>query len=99
MKRTFNRTLLIPDLTQAKVKVVTFEGCKYTAEDRTDLGEIIETEYKGLTSWEIIEGGDEAFEIEKYSDIMDEFHEYLVLHFNDGRTSTFRNSHAELFIW
>lgn len=98
MKNTYTRTMMIRDLREAKVKVITFENCKY---DNSDLGKETEIKYTGLTSWDVIEGGKEAEEIERNlnADECDEYHEYLTLHFVDGKTATFRNSHCALFIW
>lgn len=97
MKRTYTRTMMIEDLTKATVKLYLTENCKYTAKD---LGEETEVEYTGVTAWDIIEGGEEAQEIEAMTDeaSADEFHEYLVLHFEDGTEATFRNSHVDMFI-
>lgn len=97
MKRTYTRTMMIEDLAKATVKLYILEGCKYTAED---LGNEIEVSYTGVTSWDVIEGGQEAEEIEAQTDAnsIDEFHEYLVLHFEDGTEATFRNSHVDMFI-
>jgi len=95
MKQTFTRTMTIANLETAKVKILVYHNCKYT---HSDLGETTEFEYTGLTSWDIIEGGEDAFNIEYHQDIMDEFHEYLVLHFKDGMVITIRNSHCDMFI-
>lgn len=94
MKRTYTRTMMIEDLKKANIKVYTYEGCKYDG----NIGEERKIEYTGITSWDIIEGGKEAEEIENSTDTIDEYHEYLVLHFEDGREATFRNSHADMFI-
>lgn len=95
MKRTYTGTLFhVEDLAEAKVFLEVYNGCKYT-EGR---GEPIEFEFKGLTAWDIIEGGAEAEAIEQAGDILDENHEYLVLHFANGLTQTYRNSHVSLFI-
>lgn len=98
MIRSFNRTLFTTteELPKATVKLIVFRNSKYS--DYCDEGR--EVEYTGLTSWDIIEGGAEADEIEQHlsDDNKDEFREYLVLHFNDDTTATFRNSHCSLFI-
>lgn len=100
MKTTYTRTMMIEDITKATFKLFLTEGCKYTAKSAEDLGKEIEVKYTGVTSWDIIEGGQEAEEIEEYTDAesTDEFHEYLVLHFEDGSQATFRNSHVDMFI-
>lgn len=50
-------------------------------------------------SWDIIEGGEEAEEIEIYGRCgIDKNHEYLVLHFKDGSTKTYKNSFVDMFI-
>lgn len=51
--------------------------------------------YTNIESWEIISGED-ASEIEA-SGLVDDNHEYLVLHFTDGDTSTFRNSYVDMW--
>ncbi len=96
MKRTFTRTLFNPELTKATVKVIIYKHNKYNALD----DEGTEINYKGVTSWDVIEGGAEAEEIEAETDSTsaDENHEYLVLHFADGSQATFRNSHVDMFI-
>lgn len=100
MIRTYERTMMIEDLTKATIKIYLYEGCKYTAKSIEDLGEEKEVTYTGVTSWDIIKGDSEAKKIESMTDesSVDEFHEYLVLHFEDGSEATFRNSHVEMFI-
>ena len=99
MKNTYTRTLFVNDLSEVKVIIYITEGCKYTAKSIDDLGEERVVEYNGgLKSWDVVEGGPEAEEIEAYADdsCIDEFHEYLVLHFTDGSMATFRNSHVDM---
>lgn len=99
MKREYTRTMMISDLTKVKVRIYLYDGCKYTAKTAEDLGEETEIIYNGITGFDIIDGGDEAEEIESNSDSssVDEFHEYLVLHLMNGNTATFRNSHVDMF--
>ncbi len=96
MKRTFTGTTFNPDLTKATVKLLVYKHNKYNALD----GEEIEVKYTGVKSWDVIEGGAEAEEIEASTDQsgVDDNHEYLVLHFEDGNTATYRNSYVDMFI-
>ena len=98
MKRTYTRTLMKKDLSKVTVTLEIHEGCKYTAEKIEDLGESTEIEYKGIKSWSIIEGGEEAKAIEMVYGIEDEFHEYLIIELLDGTMATFRNSHVDMFL-
>lgn len=77
----------------AKVEIEIHEEVKYI-----DLSEDLPTiQYTDAVAWEVIHG--EAAElIEAESDSIDEYHEYLVLHFANGETATFRNSHVDMFI-
>lgn len=94
MKKTYTRTMMVEDLTKATVKLFITEGLKWEDPEK------IRVEYKGVTSWDIISGGTEAEEIEAETDAdgIDEHHEYLVLHFEDGSTATFRNCHVDMFV-
>lgn len=98
MIRTYTQTWTMNNekLQQAEIKLYVYDADKYTG-NITDEKEIT---YTGLTAWDIIEGGEEAEAIEAETDAsgVDEHHEYLVLHFNDGRTATFRNSHVDMHI-
>lgn len=101
MKTTYNGTMMIEDLTKAIVELHVYDNCKYTTK-RAELGEgEIVVRYTGVKSYSIIEGGKEAEAIESITDIsgIDEYHEYLVLHFANGTTSTFRNSHVNMFLF
>ena len=93
MVRTFTRTTFIKNLEEANVKLYIYENSKYSG----NIGKETEVKYTGLKSWSIIDG-DDAKEIEETFDELDENHEYLVLNFADGTTSTFRNSHVDMFI-
>ena len=98
MKKTYTGTMFYPtNLAEATIVLRVYEQTKYEA----DAEDAIEVKYTGVTSWDIISGGEEAEEIERDTDgsCIDENHEYLVLHFEDGETSTFRNSHVSMFIW
>lgn len=97
MKTTYERTMFVEDLTKATVVLNVFNETKYMA----NADEKIEVKYKGVKAWSVISGGKEAEAIESIVDAdgIDENHEYLVLHFEDGTTSTFRNSHVDMFIW
>lgn len=89
MVKTYERTMMIKDLSKAKVKVFIHETEK-------------EIEYTGLKSWSIY-SGDDAKEIEKEfinSGLeADELGEYLRLNFTNGETATYRNTRVSLFIW
>ena len=93
MVRTFTRTTFIENLDEAIVKLYVYENSKYSG----NIGKETEVKYTGLKSWSIIDG-DDVKEIEETFDELDENHEYLVLNFADGTTSTFRNSHVDMFI-
>lgn len=98
MIRTYNQTWVISKerLPKATFTVLVHKATKYEAEPEDE----IEVNYTGVQSLDIIEGGKEAEEIEAETDAsgVDEYHEYLVLHFENGETATFRNSHVDLFI-
>lgn len=97
MKRTYERTQFIEDLTKATFRLYVFNESKYTANIISDK---IEVEYTGVKEWSVIEGGKEAEAIESIvdKDGIDENHEYLVLHFSNGTTAIFRNSHVNMFL-
>lgn len=71
-----------------------YDKCKYAMESQ----EVKTTTYTDVESWEIVTGED-AKEIERglNNEDMDELHEYVTLNFTDGSTSTYRNSHVDLF--
>lgn len=96
MKKTYTRTMMHTDLTKAKVEIDVHESLKWEA---TQEDEKVVT-YSGIKAWSIISDEDAA-EIESMTDAsgIDEYHEYLVLHFENGETATFRNSHVDMFIW
>lgn len=54
--------------------------------------------YDGVTQVDLIMGGKEAERIEYEFGVLDERHEYIVIHFEDDRTATFRNSHVDVFL-
>ena len=78
------------------VLVDVFDRCRYNSNIRRE--NVLETlEFDGtVTHWDIIEGGEEADEIERRENISDEYREYLVLHFTDSTTRTFPNSHVSM---
>lgn len=74
-----------------------YSECKYTASEEV-FENSIRQQYKDITNWEIVTDEDaEALEVESDGSCIDEHHEYLVLHFEDGETATFRNSHVDMF--
>lgn len=79
------------------VVVNVYNECKYTASEEA-FENAKEVKLNGIESWEIVDGED-AKEIEAHTDgsCIDDYHEYLVLHFVDGTTSTFRNSYVDMF--
>jgi len=95
MTRTYNRTTFTENLAEVKVTLFVYENSKYTG----NVGEERMVRYTGLKQWSIVDGED-AKEIEERTDgsCIDEMHEYLVLEFTDGTTSTFRNSHVDMFL-
>lgn len=104
MKRTYTETWMKSNerLQKAVIELVIYKQSKYShilTDEEVEEG-MTEIKYTGLTSWDIIEGGEEAKAIEAESDgsCIDDNHEYLVLHFNDGTDATFRNSYVDMFI-
>lgn len=95
MMRSYNKVSTIENLKDAEFKLVIYDGPKWEPQYT---GVVVY--YTGIVSWDIIEGGSEAEEIESMTDSnsQDEKHEYLVLHYENGETATFRNSHVDMFI-
>lgn len=96
MIRTYNQTWIMSNerLQKATIRIFVYNDNKYTG----NVTEEKEVKYTGLTSWDIIEGGEEAEKIEAETDgsCIDDNHEYLVLHFNNGTQATFRNSYVDM---
>lgn len=74
-----------------KVKVKVYDGVKYW--DGTE--KVAEVEYD-IKDYEVKEISDEEIAAMGF-DTVDEFGEYLILTFENGETSTFCNSHVDLF--
>ena len=74
-----------------KVKVKVYDGVKYW--DGTE--KVAEVEYD-IKDYEVKQISDEEIAAMGF-DTVDEFEEYLILTFENGETSTFRNSHVDLF--
>lgn len=74
-----------------KVKVKVYDGVKYW--DGTE--KVTEVEYN-IKDYEVKQISDEEIAAMGF-DTVDEFEEYLILTFENGETSTFCNSHVDLF--
>lgn len=105
MKKTYTETWTMNNekLQKATVRLLIYNINKFSDHNTVEEVEedMKEVKYTGLTAWDIVSGGDEALDIEmntcEYTP-MDENHEYLVLHFNDGTKATYRNSYVDMFI-
>ena len=84
-------------LRSKNVKLDIYTECKYTASEEV-LTNPLEWNYQFCTGFEVVKG-EAARQIEAESDgtCIDDYHEYLVLFFEDGTTATFRNSYVDLF--
>ena len=76
------------------VKVKIYNGVKYNK----DSEKVAEVEYKNIQSFEVVfcERATKIW-LETDENSRDEFNEYLVITLEDGETSTFCNSHVDLF--
>lgn len=83
-------------LSNRKCIVEIYEECKYTY----DGDEHVEAKYDDIKYYEVL-SGDEAEQFEKTIDdeMIDDYHEYLILYKKDGSIASFRNSYVDLFIW
>ena len=98
MKTTYERTMFIPDLTEAIFRVKVCDELVWKAQDYA-----YRLDYTGVKAWTLVEGGEEAKAIEQeigdHPDLLDEYHKYLILHFEDGHDIRFRGSYTDLFIF
>ncbi len=74
-----------------RVLVKVYSGSKYDAASE----KVAETRYNDVANISIKTISDD--EILKVLDDVDEYGEYAILTFADGTTSTFRNSHVDIF--
>lgn len=78
-----------------KVKVKVYDRCKYYPESE----KVAEVEYNDIKGYEVVTGekatliGNETDEASR-----DEYNEYLIIFLENRETSTFCNSHVDLFI-
>lgn len=77
-------------------KLDVYDKCKYTMSDFADHREVT---YTDIEHWEVWDGDDARY-LEKDTDgsCIDDYHEYLVLFFENGETATFRNSYVDMFL-
>ena len=73
------------------VLVKVYDGDKYDPMSK----KVSETRYNDVASLDVKDISDG--EILKVFDEVDEYGEYVILTFADGTTSTFRNSHVDIF--
>lgn len=92
MKKTYTRTLMIRDLSEALVKLYVSEKPKFESNE-DDFKKIM---IDGIKSWSIIDGED-AEEIKELIG-EDEWNEYLEIELLDGKKEYYKNSHVEMFI-
>ena len=75
-----------------KLKVKVYSGCKYDKTskriEKHNYNDVMKLEVKVMTDEEIFSNG---------FDKTDEYNEYAIMTFADGTTSTFRNSHIDIF--
>ena len=76
------------------VKIKIYDGVKYNVESK----KVAEIEYHNIKGYEVATG-DKATEIGLQTDenSRDEYNEYLIITLADGETSTFCNSHVDMF--
>lgn len=74
-----------------------YEICKY--QEIAHETEPKKIRYTGVEGFEVVSDPERVKEIERDTDgsCIDEYHEYLVIYFENGETATFRNSHVDLF--
>ena len=74
------------------LKVKFYSGCKYDKTskriEKHNYNDVMKLEVKVMTDEEIFSNG---------FDKTDEYNEYAIMTFADGTTSTFRNSHIDIF--
>lgn len=73
------------------ILVKVYDGSKYDPTSE----KVAETRYNDVVSLDVKHISDD--EILKVFDEVDEYGEYVILTFADGTTSTFRNSHVNIF--
>lgn len=80
------------------VELEVYSECKYIASDEV-FENAKKVKYEGLESWDIVSGIEAIEEVERWTDQdgIDDMHEYLILHFVNGDTATFRNSYVDMF--
>lgn len=78
-----------------RVKIKVYDTVKYSPLSE----KVAEVEYDGVKGFDIVSDPATVEEIESCADgsCIDDFHEYLILYFENGETSTFRNSYVDLF--
>lgn len=81
------------------VELNIYSECKYTASEKVFENQKV-VEYENVIGFEVV-AGEQAKEIETHTDesCTDDMHEYLVLYFENGETSIFRNSYVDMFVW
>ena len=102
--KTYTGTWMCPDLTKAEITLYISQVNKYERGSRIYMnGEEPEDETKvvltGVKSWTLVEGGEEAKAVEQVTNIKDEYDEYLILRFEDGKTEIYPNTRVTMFIW
>ena len=77
------------------VRLKIYDGCKYT----NICNKVKEVLYTNIKGFEVVTG-ERATEIglETDENSRDEYNEYLIITLEDGETSTFCNSHVDMFI-
>ena len=91
------REVGIVDDRYAMTDIEIYNGCKYSS-DIEVFRNPKHVMYDDVEKYEIVTGEDAAMiEAETDSSGIDDYHEYLVLHFKCGDTATFRNSYVDMF--
>ena len=85
--------IIYKEVTKMKLNVKLYNECKYEKDSKV----IKDVNIKGIASLEVKEIAASEILSETDGSCVDDYNEYLILTYDNGETSTYRNSYVDAF--